>query len=42
MILACVDGGLICGPVLITLVGALLGWLGLRRCRKHSDCGEDH
>jgi hypothetical protein len=31
--LACVDGGLICGPVIVTIIGAVLGWMGYRRHR---------
>jgi hypothetical protein len=37
VILACIDGGLICGPLLISLLVALTGWLGLKklRCTSH-------
>jgi hypothetical protein len=38
MLLACVDGGLICGPVIVALVGGVLGWLGLRRRCRDSGC----
>ena len=36
MILACIDGGLICGPVAIFLgLGTLLAWLKCRGCDHH-------
>ena len=47
MILACVDGGLFCGPLLYFLLVTLLGWLGWKRKRcaesgcEHK-CGEEH
>lgn len=31
--LACVDGGLLCGPLLVWLAAAALGWLGFRCCK---------
>jgi len=37
MTLACVDGGLLCGPLAVALIGGLIAWL---RCRT-GGC-EDH
>lgn len=34
--IACVDGGLLCGPILFVVVSTVLGWLGYRRCRRRS------
>lgn len=48
MILACADGGLICGPILVGLaVTSFLGWLGLRKKpaaepHDHSACDHEH
>ncbi len=39
--LACVDGGLICGPVLYAIVAALLGWIGFK-WRKCAESGCEH
>ena len=39
IVLACVDGGLVCVPVAITV--AVLGWVGVRLCRS-KDCDHDH
>jgi len=40
--LACIDGGLICIPTLVVIIGTVLGWLGIRRCQRHSDCDGEH
>ena len=34
MILACVDGGLLCVPVLVVGAGALVAWVKLKTDRK--------
>lgn len=39
MTLACVDGGLLCGPLLIFLLGGLAAWL---KCRTWGCDHHDH
>lgn len=42
MILGCLDGGLICGPVIVALVTVFLGWLGVRRTNCRHGCEHEH
>lgn len=42
MILACADGGLICGPIIYAAVVGLAGLFGWRHHKKHHCCESDH
>lgn len=42
MVLACIDGGLVCVPTIIFILSTVLGWLGIRRCLRHDHCDGEH